>query len=150
MSIEDDIIIRSPLENEYSDYYLLRWQILRAPWKQKKGSEKDDLEEDAIHRIAILNNKIIACARLHFINKTTAQIRYMAVTKKHQNQGVGKLILHSLEKEAMANSVQKILLHAREPSVSFYKNNQYKIIAESHTLYEKIKHFKMEREIKII
>ena len=44
MDFERKMIIRSPSQtSEYNAYYSLRWQVLRAPWKQAKGSEKDEL-----------------------------------------------------------------------------------------------------------
>lgn len=141
------MIIRTPLnQNEYADYYLLRWQVLRAPWGQIKGSEKDELENESIHRIAILNKEIVAVGRLHFIEKNSAQIRYMAVSEKYKNQGVGKAILLSLEKEANENNVHNILLHARETAIAFYQKQGYKLIKRSHLLFDEIQHFEMIKE----
>ena len=41
----------SPEQLEH--YYDLRWRILRAPWKQPRGSEKDILEEDSYHLMVV-------------------------------------------------------------------------------------------------
>ena len=140
------MIIRSPLhKNDYDAYYTLRWQILRAPWRQDKGSEKDELEDDAIHRIAIVDQQIIAIGRLHFIDKTTAQIRYMATSDDMQNQGIGKLILQSLEKAAKEKNIQLIILHAREAVVGFYKKQGYQLLKKSHLLFNEIQHYKMQK-----
>lgn len=142
------MIIRTPLnQNEYADYYLLRWQVLRAPWKQAKGSEKDELEDNATHRMAILDDKIIAVGRLHFIDKTTAQIRYMAVAKDFMKKGFGTKILASLEDAARDNNYETIFLHAREVSVSFYKKRGYQLIEKSHLLFNEIQHYKMQKQI---
>lgn len=140
------MIIRSPLhKHEYDAYYTLRWQILRAPWGQDKGSEKDKLEDDAIHRIAIVDQQIIAAGRLHFVDKTTAQIRYMAISDNLQNQGIGKLILQSLEKVAKEKNIPLIILHAREAVVDFYKNQGYQLLEKSHLLFNEIQHYKMQK-----
>ena len=140
------MIIRSPLnKTEYDDYYTLRWQILRAPWGQDKGSEKDKLEDDAIHRIAIIDQQVIAVGRLHFVDKTTAQIRYMAIFDSLQNQGVGKLMLQSLEKAAKEKNIQLIILHAREAVVGFYKKQGYQLLEKSHLLFNEIQHYKMQK-----
>ncbi len=142
-----NIIIRTPSKDELHEYYLLRWKILRKPWQQEKGSEKDELENESIHRIAVLNKKIIAVGRLHCINKESMQIRYMAVSEYYKNQGIGKAILFSLEKEAEKNNAKSIVLHARETAVGFYQKYNYNIVADSHVLYEKIKHIKMIKEL---
>ena len=144
MDLEHVLIIRSPQhKNEYDAYYSLRWQVLRAPWKQAKGTEKDQLEDNATHRIAVLDDNIIACGRLHFIDKTTAQIRYMAVAKTFMKKGFGTRILASLEDAAKDNNYETITLHARETSVSFYEKRGYQLIGKSHLLFNEIQHYKM-------
>lgn len=142
------MIIRSPLnEDEYIAYYLLRWRVLRAPWGQERGSEKDELENESVHRIAILDNKIIGVGRLHRVDPTTVQIRYMAVAENAKNKGVGKAILLSLEKEAIESKADNIILNARESVVSFYQKQGYEIIIKSHLLFNEIQHFKMKKVI---
>ena len=140
------MIIRSPLhKHEYDAYYTLRWQVLRAPWGQDKNSEKDELEDDAIHRIAIVEQQIIAAGRLHFVDKTTAQIRYMAISGSLQNQGIGKLMVQSLEKATKEKNIQLITLHAREAVVNFYKKQGYQLLEKSHLLFNEIQHYKMQK-----
>ncbi len=142
------MIIRSPqTKQEFFDYYDLRWRILRAPWYQPKGSEQDELEGQAIHIIAVENEKIIGCGRAHFNNNEEAQIRYMAVEKDWQGKGIGKKILDELENKVIEKGAKKIILHARENVVNFYKRNGYKVVKPSHTLFGEIKHFLMMKEI---
>ena len=142
------ISIRSPqTEDEWSQYYDLRWRILRQPWQQSKGSEKDDIEDSSEHLAALLHNRIIAVGRIHFSSQTEAQIRYMAVDKEHQSKGTGKLILNALEDIARDREISQLFLHARENAVAFYKKNQYLTIEPSHILYGKIKHFRMEKTL---
>lgn len=148
MDLEQILNICSPKQkNEYDAYYSLRWQVLRAPWKQAKGTEKDELEDNATHRMAVLNDNIIACGRLHFIEKTTAQIRYMAVAKDFMKKGLGTKILASLEDAAKDNNYETITLHAREASVSFYERNGYQLIEKSHLLFNEIQHYKMQKKL---
>ena len=148
MDLEQILIIRSPQHgNEYVAYYSLRWQVLRAPWNQDRGTEKDNLDENAVHRIAVLNDAIIACGRLHDINKATAQIRYMAVAKEFINKGIGTKLLASLEDAAVDNNYETILLHAREASVNFYEKRGYLLIKKSHLLFNEIQHYKMQKTL---
>jgi len=132
---------------EWLAYYDLRWRVLRAPWQQPKGSEKDELEDTAIHRMIVDNNMVIAIGRLHFIDDGTAQIRYMAVDADYEKQGLGKQILFSLEQTAKQQQINKILLHARENATGFYEKHGYTCIKPSHTLYGEIKHFLMEKNL---
>ncbi|MDP8204542.1 MAG: hypothetical protein P9L95_08440, partial [Candidatus Tenebribacter mawsonii] len=77
-----NIVIREPkTEQDFELYYDLRWQILRKPWNQLKGSEQDETDKDSIHIIAIKGDKVIGCGRGHFNSKEQGQIRYMAVNE---------------------------------------------------------------------
>lgn len=142
------MIIKSPqTRQEFFDYYDLRWRILRAPWNQPKGSEQDELEGQAIHIIAVENDKIVGCGRAHFNSDSEAQIRYMAVENEWQGKGVGKVILDELEKKVIAKGAKKIILHAREDVIKFYEKNGYTIVKPSHTLFGVIRHYLMEKRI---
>ena len=133
---------------EFQQYYDLRWQILRKPWRQAKGSEQDELEKESIHRMAIADKKIVAVGRLHFANDFTAQVRYMAVAKEYEKQGYGKAILKSLEEFAKEKKVKLILLHARESALGFYENQGYTILKKSHLLFNEIQHYEMQKILK--
>lgn len=142
------MIIKSPqTRDEFFKYYDLRWRILRAPWNQPKGSEQDELEGQAIHIIAVEDEKIVGCGRAHFNSEDEAQIRYMAVENQWQGKSVGKLILDELEKRVIEKGAKKIILHARENVVKFYQKNGYKIVKPSHTLFGEIKHFLMIKNL---
>jgi len=142
------IIIRQPQSSqEWEQYFELRWQLLRQPWQQARGSEKDELEKRSTHRLAISDNKIIAVGRLHFTDNTQAQIRYMAVAKEHQRQGLGKLILNSLEQAAREKNIKSISLNARESAIRFYQSCHYQLAEQTHTLYNSIKHYRMYKHL---
>ena len=94
-----EIEFRTPnSKNEFLEYDLFRWRLLRKPIGKTIESLKDDFEDLSFHLIGIKDNQIIACGRLNFNSKTEAQIRYMAVEKKFQRNGIGRKILKILEK----------------------------------------------------
>lgn len=143
-----DIIIRQPeTADEWEQYFHLRWQLLRSPWQQPIGSEKDELEAQSVHRCAMIDKQIVAVGRLHHLNPNEAQIRYMAVANEFQGKGIGQSVLHSLESAALEKNTQLISLNARENALPFYEKNNYVLLKESHTLYGKIKHFKMQKTL---
>ena len=85
-----EIEFRTPnSKNEFLEYDLFRWRLLREPIGKTIKSLKDDFEDFSFHLIGIKDNQIIACGRLHFNSKTEAQIRYMAVEKNFQRNGIG-------------------------------------------------------------
>ena len=138
-------IIREPkTSKEWKNYYQLRWEILREPLQLGKGSEKDNLEDSAIHRAIWDNDQIIGVGRLHFIDKNTAQIRYMAILEEFRGQGIGTLIVEEFIQVSEENKISKIILYARENVIDFYKKSSFEIIEKAHKLAG-IQHFLMER-----
>jgi ribosomal protein S18 acetylase RimI-like enzyme len=141
--------ILEPLtEKDFELYYDLRWRILRKPWNQPKGSEKDELEDEAIHVMVCNDDKIpVSVGRVHFISDDQAQIRYMAVEENQQGKGIGKLVLSYLEQKAKDKGAESVVLKARDNAVKFYEKNGYNVIKRAHTLYGVIPHFEMKKYI---
>ncbi len=134
---------------DFELYYALRYEVLRKPWGQPVGSEIDETDPTSIHAFIKENNLAIACARLHFADDTTAQIRYMAVHPEYQGKGLGKMIITYLEEIAKENKRSLVILHARENAVEFYKNCGYFVKEKSYLLWGKIQHFLMQKFIRI-
>jgi predicted GNAT family N-acyltransferase len=143
------MIIRPPItEAEFKQYYGLRWKILRAPWDQPPGSEKDAFEKDSFHIAAWDNEgRIIGVGRLHHLAQKRAQLRFMAVEPGARGHGVGKAILESLEVRAIESGISEVILHSREDAVSFYRANGYQVRNRSHTLFDAIPHFEMYKRL---
>lgn len=133
-------------EQEWRDYFELRWQILRAPWQQDRGSERDELEATAFHIMALDDQRrTIATGRLHRLSDSRAQIRYMAVHPDHQGRGIGARILSMLEQQAGNWACQEIVLNARSACLGFYQRHDYDVIAEAPTLFGSIAHKHMRK-----
>ena len=142
-------IIEPTTSEEFKKYYKLRYEILRKPWGQPLGSERDDAEETSIHRM-IIDNKTgnaLAVGRLQFNSEDEAQIRYMAVADDLQGKGLRSQIISTLEDVARGKCVQRIILSARENALQFYKNNGYEIIEKTHLLFGEIQHWLMRKEL---
>jgi N-acetylglutamate synthase-like GNAT family acetyltransferase len=130
---------------DFQAYYQLRWQLLRKPWGQTLGSERDELEDDAWHRMCLFENDVIGVGRLHLQTAKQGQIRYMAVDEVFQGKGVGSMLLTSLQEQALQLGIEKIVLNSRESAVGFYETHGFKCLAPSHCLYGQIQHYEMEK-----
>ena len=142
-------IIEPTTSEEFKKYYNLRYEILRKPWGQPLGSERDEGEETSIHRM-IIDNKTgnaLAVGRLQFNSEDEAQIRYMAVAGDLQGKGLGSQIISSLEDVARGKGINRIILSARENALQFYKNNGYEIVKKTHLLFGEIQHWLMGKEL---
>jgi len=132
-------------EHEFSAYYDLRWKILRKPWGEIKGSERDEFEDSSHHIVAIENNKVVGVARLQETNKRQLQLRYMAVAQNTQKKGVGNAIIIYAEQYAQQYGYTEIFLHAREIAVGFYLHLNYQQLEKSYCLFDEIQHYKMHK-----
>ena len=142
-------IIEPNSSAEFEQYYNLRYEVLRKPWLQPKGSEKDDGDKSSIHRMIIdeSNGKAVAVGRLQFNTSEEAQIRYMAVSDNYQLKGYGNIIVKTLEDIALNKGIRNIILQARENALKFYWKNGYEIVEKSYLLFDEIQHWLMVKKI---
>ncbi len=142
------IEVRSPKnEKEWEEYYLLRYELLRKPLGQPRGSEKNKGDATGKHFALFLDNQLIGVSRLDTIDSSISQIRFFAVSKQHQGKGFGKQLLTGVEEWAMKNGYSKIILQARENAVKFYERNGYQSKEKTHLLFGKVQHYLMEKEL---
>lgn len=140
-------IISPQTEEDFEKYFELRWRILRKPWNQPPGSERDKDEDSSYHLMAIENNKALGVARLQFLDKTTTQLRYMAVDSKAEGKGIGRTLMEAVEDYARKHGARHIMLHARENATGFYQRLGFDIEAKSYLLFDSIQHFKMTKHL---
>ena len=134
---------------DFDRYYDLRWRLLRAPWAQPRGSERDGLEDTSWHRMACEEARTpIGVARLHMNSPTQAQIRFMAVEASQRRRGVGRALAESLEAQALALGATEVLLHARDETRVFYERLGYRLAYPSHRLFDAIQHYAMIKPLR--
>jgi GNAT superfamily N-acetyltransferase len=139
--------IRSPQTPlEWESYYDLRYRVLRQPWNQKKGSEQDGQENDAVHFAVFITGIVVAVARLDKPNEYTYQIRFMAVEPAFQGKNIGKLLMEFILRRCQIDKRDHIILHAREGAIPFYERLGFGIVEQSYLLFGSIQHFLMEKK----
>ena len=133
-------------ENRMEEYYQLRWKVLRAPWNQPRGTERDEMEDASLHRV-VLNEqqRILACGRLQLNTSAEAQVRYMAVDPDFRGKGLGRLVLQELECLASDAGALKVILQARENALPFYAACGYEVVIPTFLLYDTIQHYLMQK-----
>ena len=140
---------KQPTTNEeLQEYFHFRWELLRAPWGEPEDSVKDEIEDECFHvMICDESNNCIGVGRLQFNTEKEAQIRYMAVAKEVERQGLGRIIIDALEKKAKEKNITSIILDAREPAVGFYEKLGYVTKEKTYLLFDSIQHYRMEKDI---
>lgn len=137
-------VVAPTTEKEWENYYEIRWQILRAPLQQPRGSEKDEYEQHAWHRMVIdESGKVVGVARLHLVSAEEGQIRYMAVVEQHRRKGLATMMLESLEAIARQESVHRVILNARKSATNFYENLGYEVTGDAPEIFGSIPHVQM-------
>lgn len=139
--------IRAPrTKEEWDEYYHLRWKVLRQPWNQPLGTERDALEDQAKHFAAFQEANIIGVGRLDHVDLSVRQIRFMAVEPIYQSKGIGASLMNAMETKAWNSGAMEIILHARAHALGFYEKLGYVCIEPSHLLFGEIQHFLMKKK----
>ena len=113
-------------KEEWKNYFIFRWELLRKPLGMSKESLEDDIEDSSYHLMGINDeNDVIASGRVHFNDKKEAQIRYMAVKDNYKRKGIGSEIVIKLEDYASSKGAIRMVLNARENALSFYLSLGY-------------------------
>ena len=134
-------------KEEWKNYFIFRWELLRKPLGMSKESLEDDIEDSSYHLMGINDeNDVIASGRVHFNNKKEAQIRYMAVKDSYKRRGIGSEIVIKLEDYASSKGAIRMVLNARENALSFYLSLGY-IEKGPYQSDTGIPHSKMEKNL---
>ena len=146
---DEPLILRKPkTPDEWDAYFDLRWRILREPRGQPRGSERDSMDDSAVHLLLLDSaRKPLACGRLHFNAPDEAQVRFTAVNENARGRGCASRILEGLEAEATRRGAQKLVLNARDNVTEFYVKYGYAVVGETGTLFGAIRHVRMERSL---
>jgi predicted GNAT family N-acyltransferase len=141
--------IRSPeTDQEWKAYFHLRYEVLRAPWNQPKGSERSPEDPLALHLAWFEKGEILGILRLDtFQNETVAQIRFMAVANKQQGKGIGKKLMLHAEELTKGKNFQSIMLQARDTAIPFYQSLGYSLVQKSYLLFDTIQHYEMRKDL---
>ena len=141
-------IIEPASEEDFRKYYRLRWQELRAPWRQPEGSERAPDDATAIHALLLDEaGEAAGVCRLHLESPEEGQLRFMAIRRDLQNLGLGKLLMDYLEEKARKAGCKFLTLQARERAVSFYQRQGYEVVKKTHLLFGSIQHYQMRKDL---
>jgi len=132
---------------EFERYFDLRWRVLRAPWQQPQGSERDDREDESIHlMVRAEDGEALAVGRLHLNSPTEAQVRFMAVDPRAQGRGLGSMVLRALEERAQKAGARHLVLNARESAQRFYEQHGYRVEGPAERLFGGVDHWRMRKD----
>ncbi len=134
----------SPL---YKESLVLRNRILIEAVGRHEDCRDFDFPEKDIYISAFDGDLLIGTAIITSLDDKSVQMRQMAVHDAYQGQGVGKAIANEFERVVLQNGYSKVILHARESAVPFYKALGYELVGDK--FYEiEIAHVEMTKNVR--
>jgi thioesterase domain-containing protein len=135
-------------EQDFAQYFEMRWKMLRKPWNYPLGSEKDEYELVSQHRM-IRNQagEVVAVGRIHMNSSEEAQVRHIAVDKEYQSKGLAKLVLASLEAVAREEGAIRLVTNSRQISIPFFESAGFEIEREAPNEFGKLKRQQMVKKL---
>jgi N-acetylglutamate synthase-like GNAT family acetyltransferase len=124
------IVIKSPhTKDEFKAYYALRYRVLREPWGQPKGTEKDDYEPISQHFMAVDDGtgEIVGVVKLLERAPEIAWFSHLAVALEYQRKGIGRLLVEHMEKLAHQQGYTAIGLLSRLTTTEYFERFGYQI-----------------------
>ncbi len=140
---ECNVIVRiADWDKDREQLVAIRTTVFIEEQSVPEEMEWDEFDASATHFIAVEKDRTTACARL----KTDGQIGRMAVLASDRNKGTGTELLQFVLREAAAQSLTTVYLHAQLSALSFYEKQGF--AAKGDIFYEaNIPHREMLKKI---
>lgn len=133
-------------DQEWEDYYTLRYDILRKPLGKEPGSERNEGDDSGIHIAFYFMDELAAIARLDQASENIGQVRFVASAEKFRGKGFGKAVMIEAERLSKERGDTHMILHARDYAVDFYLSLDYHIVEKSYKLFDVLQHYLMEKK----
>ncbi len=124
------IQIKIPQTREdYKAYYDLRYRILRQPWAQARGTEKDDYEPISHHFMAIDTDsgEVVGVIKIYEKEPGVGCFSHMAVAGVRQRQGIGKLLMDAVEAYAKETGYSRLGCYSRLNTTLYFEKVGFRI-----------------------
>ena len=129
-------VLFSRIEHNSLEYFpciLLRYTVLRKPLNLIFTSEQLAEECSEIHLLGKQEETLVCCLQFRPIDKSTVQMRQVAVAENFQSKGIGRALVEYSEAVAREERFSEIILHARDTAVQFYLKLGYEVYGEPFT-----------------
>jgi len=121
-------VIKTPTTREdFKAYYALRYKVLREPWGHPKGTEKDDYEPISEHFMAVdeQTGEVLGVIKLYEKAPGVGNFSHLAVAPEHQHQGIGKLLVETVEKRARERGFKTLGAMSRVTATAYFERHGF-------------------------
>ena len=129
--------------NEFIDAIRIRVDVFIKEQKCEPWWEPDEDDKKSKHFIAIINNEIVATARVRETKSKEYKIERMAAKKEYRKKGIGKGLVNYIIGDINKINSKRIWMQSQVRAQKFYEKCGFKIISKSYKLYG-IEHIDME------
>jgi ribosomal protein S18 acetylase RimI-like enzyme len=159
MSSKPNIELGEPkTEDEWADYYRLRYERLREPLGQSAGSERDDpAESSSVHIIAKVDGRVAGAAcwvvglrsgsdpseRQMFV-----RFRQVAVDSDFEGLGIGGAITRHIEERSREIGAVEVVGNARVENIEYFRGLGYVVQGEGVTMFGTVEHVSMGKRLR--
>ena len=125
-----NIVIKTPTNrDELKAYYELRHKVLRAPWGQPKGSEKDDYEPISQHFMAVDQDTGALLGVVKLLEKApgVGWFSHLAVKPECQRKGVGRYLVKVVEDAARQKGYKVLGCMSRLNTTAYFEKMGFQV-----------------------
>ncbi len=144
------IVIRAPATKEdFKAYYALRYHVLREPWGQARGTEKDDYEPLCQHWMAVddQTGEVVGVIKWMERDPGVAWLSHLAIAPERQKQGIGRLLVQAVEDAARKKGCRVIGANSRLNSTDYFERLGYRIAGLPDHYFSTVQVVWMEKEL---
>ena len=141
--------VKSPKTLEdFKAYYGLRYKVLREPWGHPKGTEKDDYEPLSEHFMAVdENDEVVGVIKLYEKAEGVGHVSHLAVAHENQQEGIGHLLLETVEARAHARGFHRIEFTARVTAAPAFEKYGFRIVGVPSPLFATVHLVLLEKDL---
>jgi predicted N-acetyltransferase YhbS len=124
------IAIKTPVTKEdFKNYYHLRYAVLREPWGQPRGSEKDDYEPISQHFYAVdeETGEMVGVIKLLEREPKVGWLSHLAVARDLQKKGIGRMLVQAGEDAARQKGYTSIGCLSRLNTTTYFEKLGYRV-----------------------
>ena len=131
---------------QYQDALKVRKIVFVEEQKVPEELEIDEYEDNAVHFVAYDGAEPVGAGRYRK-KSDVIKVERICVLKSRRGEHIGEKIMNVLEKEALNENLDTLMLNAQTHAISFYEKQGYKITSEE---FEEagIPHVEMRKNIK--
>jgi putative N-acetyltransferase (TIGR04045 family) len=124
----------------------LREQVFCAEQDVALEADRDGLDDQAIHVIALDDGALVGTCRVVLEDPGVARFGRLCVRRDARGRGLASALLAEAEREATAAGARRMVLHAQTSALSLYRRAGYQAEGEPFD-EEGIEHLRMARRL---